>query len=85
MVANEGRGLLTNRVSWKEVDYFSRKYSLEENKVSNDPKFFANVDVVLEQVVCSCADLGFLGNPISSISKNIRQLRSGGACLATYN
>lgn len=85
MVSNGGRGLLTNQLSMEEVNELANWNSLRGNNVSQDPKFFPNVEVILEQAICSCADLGFIGNSLSTISKNVKILMSNGACQQVYH
>lgn len=84
MVANAGRGLLTNQLPLKEVEKLTNWNPLRRNKISQHPNFFPNVEVILEQAVCSCGDLGFIGNPLSTISKNVKMLMSSGACHKKY-
>ncbi|KAL3694468.1 hypothetical protein R1sor_008119 [Riccia sorocarpa] len=44
------------------------------------PSFFPDVRLYLEEVICACAKLGFLGTRRSSASRNIKDLRNSNIC-----
>lgn len=75
-----GFGLFSNRVPLEEIQQLTKYEWNEEaeNLVSRNQS--NSVQAFLEQVVCSCGDLGFLGNQFSTFSANVNRLRLGKVC-----
>ncbi|KAH7441851.1 hypothetical protein KP509_03G058500 [Ceratopteris richardii] len=49
---------------------------------SKPVKIHPDILLFIEEVICSCADLGFVGTSGSTLSANILQLRSGNICIS---
>lgn len=80
-------GLLGNRLSKREVKELLQLDSPIGvfTSQSSYGKDLLDMSIHIEQAVCSCSDIGFIGHPESTISQNIHHLRAASMCTHYQN